>query len=324
MSFEIQLEDFEQGFHELFKQAFVINCNLDEESVTSQESKILQNLDTTEILENFKDLVIDLLKFKKDYISSDKAELASRNEQFEKMLQKLESQVRNHIRIEHQLKLHIENSQQRILELEKLDNDNKLHIKLLEEKSGGKNFIKLSELEKIKKEMDEKIKNLVEAIDKKDKAFNKIDHENSKLKNLLEEKTRECEVMRKEIIKIRKLASPSRKELSTIGNLETLNKKEFHSASSTDNLRRTLELNKIRNMFKQKSPTTNKGIMKTERKKSLDYEIFKQAASPYTKREYSHASKREENKSSKSSQIKTHIRSSSDQKVLSSIKSLLN
>lgn len=53
-----------------------------------------------EILENFKDLILDLLATKKEYKHTDKEDVCKTNEQFEAMIQKLEAEVRNHIRIE--------------------------------------------------------------------------------------------------------------------------------------------------------------------------------------------------------------------------------
>ncbi|MEW3935601.1 hypothetical protein, partial [Pseudomonas aeruginosa] len=69
-------------------------------------------------------------------MDSEKGELKQRSEQFETMLQKAEAEVRNHIRIEHQLKLHIENHQNRIEELERIGVQDKMMITELEEKSG--------------------------------------------------------------------------------------------------------------------------------------------------------------------------------------------
>ena len=92
----------------------------------------MEELDALEILENFKDVIVDLLNFKKDCKSADIAELAQRNEQFENMLQKLEAEVRTHVRIEHQLKLHIETTQAKQEETQKKYKRAKLKIKELE------------------------------------------------------------------------------------------------------------------------------------------------------------------------------------------------
>ena len=129
--------DSEKSIVELFRHAFITNCHLDEASVTNDELETLDELSIEEVLENFTDLVNDLLNFKRDYRSTDKAELAQRSEQFENMLQKLEAEVRNHIRIEHQLKLHIESNQNKIDELEKYKIE--AEVKLMDVDDRGKN-----------------------------------------------------------------------------------------------------------------------------------------------------------------------------------------
>ena len=73
--------------HELFKNAFIANCLLDEESVTQDELVTLEELDEQEVLENLKDLLADLLNFKKDHRKSDISELNTRSQQFEAMIQ---------------------------------------------------------------------------------------------------------------------------------------------------------------------------------------------------------------------------------------------
>ena len=99
MSEEINVNEVTASLHELFKYAFITNSHLDEDSVTQEEMKTLTELDSFEVLENFKDLLVDLLNFKRDNRQSDTAELNKRSQQFESMIQKLEGEVRNHIRV---------------------------------------------------------------------------------------------------------------------------------------------------------------------------------------------------------------------------------
>jgi hypothetical protein len=99
MSEEIDLDEVSNHFHELFKFAFITNSQIDDESVTPEEIKTLEELDPLEVLENLKDLLVDLLNFKRDNRISDTAELNKRSKQFESMIQKLEGEVRNHIRV---------------------------------------------------------------------------------------------------------------------------------------------------------------------------------------------------------------------------------
>ena len=96
---QVNYQEVTKILHELFKNAFITNCQLDEESVTQDELVTLEELDEQEVLENLKDLLADLLNFKKDHRKSDITELTTRSQQFEAMIQKLEAEVRNHIRV---------------------------------------------------------------------------------------------------------------------------------------------------------------------------------------------------------------------------------
>ena len=116
---EIDLTDLEKGLSGLFRYAFITNCHLDKASITEEEVSTLEELDSLEVLENLKDVVMSLLNFKKENVDSDVAELAEKADQFEAMLQKLEGEVREHIRIEHQLRLHDENTQAKLEEAER-------------------------------------------------------------------------------------------------------------------------------------------------------------------------------------------------------------
>lgn len=155
---DTETQPLSQALHNLFKYVFVKNCELDEEAVTSEEEKTLEELDPLETLENLKDVVLSLLKFKKKHKTSDLAEMISQHGQFEIMLQKLEGDIRNHIKIEHQLKLHIDASQSKVEELESgLERANAI-IKKLEKKQDknmhGKYVKSLDKSYKIKNDFD--------------------------------------------------------------------------------------------------------------------------------------------------------------------------
>ena len=188
MSEEFDLDDVERGLHELFKYAFVTKCHLDEASITPDEMKTLEELDSLEILENFKDIVVDLLQYKKECKSSDTGELTQRNEQYENMIQKLEGEVRNHIRIEHQLKLHIETSESKQDELVRDCEIAQEKAKSLEEKCRNLEI----ELKKTKDEIDAKSKE-IERFKLKNKESPNIKAVTSvgALKKRVEQKTQE-------------------------------------------------------------------------------------------------------------------------------------
>jgi hypothetical protein len=273
--------EFEKNFYELFRFAFITNCHLDEASVTGEELDTLEELSTEEVFENFKDLVNDLLNFKKDYKGSDKAELAQRSEQFENMLQKLEAEVRNHIRIEHQLKLHIESNQQKIEELEryKLETDEK--IQGFEGKNKGDNQRKAQ----------------VEL--SKDKIVQKFEVECTKLKSLLEDKVKECEKLKKELEVLRVIKNPEKNSAS----IETLKKKMEEKAG---------DLNKIHHLLKEKEKPPIRPIDR-KKKKSLD-ENSRNSPSPFrTKKENESTLSESRPSTAKKTPSRSHVRSNSDQ-----------
>ena len=205
--------NFFSNFKSLFKSAFITNCHLDEASVTGEELDTLEELDQAEILENLKDLVENLLNFKANVKSEHSGELATRCEQLEKMLQKQESEVRNHIRNEHQLKIHIDSLQQKLIELEKQTEDlptkdeakapdsmkeqlRKLEARFQKELNKINNKYKTDSLN-VKE--NEKIQKLEELFEKKEKSYAKLQNEFHKMKGMLEETTKECKMLRKEV-----------------------------------------------------------------------------------------------------------------------------
>jgi hypothetical protein len=80
-------------------RTLIRNCEIDDDEVTKEELDTLKELDNLEVFENMKELVTDLLSFKNEAKKEDKFELIQRCDQFENMLQKLEAEVRNHIRV---------------------------------------------------------------------------------------------------------------------------------------------------------------------------------------------------------------------------------
>lgn len=96
---EVVITDLETGLRDLFNKAYLSNCEIECEELTEADRDTLEDLDSLEILENFKDLVNSLLSCKRDFKKTDKSEIAGRCEQFETMLQKLEAEVRTHIRV---------------------------------------------------------------------------------------------------------------------------------------------------------------------------------------------------------------------------------
>ena len=201
------------NFKSLFKSAFITNCHLDDASVTVEELDTLEELDQAEILENIKDLIENLLNFKSNVKSEHSGELATRCEQLEKMLQKQESDVRNHIRNEHQLRIHIDSLQEKLIDLEKQteksnfkdeakvpdsmkDQLKKFEAKFQKELNKINNKYKA---DSVNVKENEKIQKLEELFEKKEKSYVKLQNEFSKMKGLFEETSKECKSLRREV-----------------------------------------------------------------------------------------------------------------------------
>jgi hypothetical protein len=206
---------------EVFKSAFITNCSLDEASITEEEIKTLEELDHNEIVDNIKNLLDGLLNFKSNYRAGKTGELATRCDQLEKLLQKQEAEVRNHIKIEHQLKLHIENMQNKINDLEKNLLEAQDNVKDMEAKGLETMQTKLQKIEnrfqselckvlKVYREENlndgknfEKVKKLEEMYEKKEKAFVKLQQDHIKLKQKLEDAIQTTEKLKKQLKKHR-------------------------------------------------------------------------------------------------------------------------
>ncbi|OMJ70558.1 hypothetical protein SteCoe_31435 [Stentor coeruleus] len=210
MEIEIDPKNLEKAIQELFTYAYMTNTSLDDENFLVDDSNSIDHLSSFELKENFKTLIMDLLKFKKQRKNTKKAELVLRNSQFEALNQKLDSEIKNHKKNELKLESDIENYQNFIKQLEISELKDNVLIEELDEKCNRKKNPKSSEIDKIRKEMEEKIRSLLEAGEKKDKALRKIEYENIKLKTLLEEKTREFDSIKKELLKINKM-TPAKK-----------------------------------------------------------------------------------------------------------------
>ena len=104
--------------------------------------------------------------------------------EYEKMVQKLEGDVRNHIRIEQQLKLHIETIQNKLEEYEK----SKGH-------SSKKSVDQIEQLKKENRRMDELITVKEDKIKRLEEQY---DHALKKLKNS-EEDSAKCKALEEKI-----------------------------------------------------------------------------------------------------------------------------
>lgn len=224
---EVVISDVEKGLKDVFHSLYVANCEIEGEEVTSEDEKTLGELDSYEVLENMKDLMQDLLNAKRELKKTDKSELVSRCEQFEAMLQKLEADVRVHIRvtitqIEQQLKLHVEAAQARIDDLQRSaevrsidelltalhDKERELegfkkapvsaeavsHHRVLSLEQPGTDASKPQ-----KANSEANLQRLMEVADHRHKAVLRLEKEVVQLKSALEAKTQECEQLKSSI-----------------------------------------------------------------------------------------------------------------------------
>jgi chromosome segregation ATPase len=172
-----------EAIKSLFSFAFTLNCHIDEASITEEERETLSNLDMSELFENFKDLIIDLLKFKLKFKQTEISEIVNRSEQFENIIQKLEAKVRTHIGIEQQLKLHIETQQGQLEEMLK-NNGRKIEEIGKEAESKG---------------VKERMVEVEKEVKKKDGEITRLGSENARLRKIIEDKSRQMQLLRKEL-----------------------------------------------------------------------------------------------------------------------------
>lgn len=173
-------KDLEKKIKELLKEVFIQKCHVDGASMTKDEEESIFLLDGADAIENLRDIFDELIRFKKECVDGDKAELMQKSEQFEGMLQKLEAEVRSHISVEHQLKLHIENNQLHSEELEGLNQKYLAQVKELSEKLKGHGRAGFERKES--KETMEKIGKLEGLIAKKDLLIRSLEAEVAKFK----------------------------------------------------------------------------------------------------------------------------------------------
>lgn len=96
-----QESELEKALREFFCYAFITNCRLDTTQISEKDLNAVNTIQGLDLLEAFKELVLALLKYKRDCKLGKKGKENTN----EKEVKQLESEIRNHIRIEQQLKL---------------------------------------------------------------------------------------------------------------------------------------------------------------------------------------------------------------------------
>ena len=89
--------DAAKSLRELFKHSFLANCHLDGFNVTEQELEALHTISIPDVLEGFKELILALLKFKKQQIVSWTSA--------KKKIEELEKQAKNFEKVENPQKV---------------------------------------------------------------------------------------------------------------------------------------------------------------------------------------------------------------------------
>ena len=95
--------DLPSQLYEVFRYIFVQNCKIDDQSMTEEEARTLEELDAMEVLDNFRTLGLNLLNFKQEHKSTDKAELLKRLEKSEDVLKGLEQEIKGYVKSEQKL-----------------------------------------------------------------------------------------------------------------------------------------------------------------------------------------------------------------------------
>ena len=117
----------ESKVKDLFKTTYTSNCKIEDIPTTNEQIEILLAVDVFIVLENLSLLIDSLILFKQNSQQEEKSSLIQQNEQLETLLQKLEAEVRNHIRVEQELKLQNEEAESEKIKI--LDNNSNETIK---------------------------------------------------------------------------------------------------------------------------------------------------------------------------------------------------
>ena len=183
---------------ELFKYAFATNCHLDNDQVSVEDTETIDTFDSIDLLENFKDLILNLLSFKKESQAQTKTELYS-SECFESLVKKYEHDIKYQKQVSSELLSQVQNAEVReksilanyelaIAKIQKLESS----------KLKNKNFSsKFHRSEEIQQELQDQLVVANARLDSERSSLQKLEQENQKLKKLLEEKFVELEILRK-------------------------------------------------------------------------------------------------------------------------------
>ena len=176
-------------------------------------------LDANQAIELITENIKELLKIKRNFIMMEEYKNYKAHEQYQKALQKLEGEVRHHIKIEQQMKLRIDSTQAKIEELEKNKDDTSLTESLKKE-----NNRLLDRIKNIEKQMDnneEKLRyvkelNMLKGLAQKDSQRNsELEKINRKLEMEVSYYQRKLEVLNRELASEKYVMKENRPETAT-------------------------------------------------------------------------------------------------------------
>ncbi|OMJ75220.1 hypothetical protein SteCoe_25698 [Stentor coeruleus] len=179
-----------------------MQCDLDDSILDLNE---VLRLEVNQALELITENIKDLLKIKRNFMMIDEYKNYKAHEQYQKALQKLEGEVRHHIKIEQQMKLHIDSTQAKLEELEKNKED--LHVNNILDALKKENFRlteKVKNLEKQADNNDDKIRyikelNMLKGIAQKDSQKNsELEKTNKKLEMEVSYLQRKLDILNRE------------------------------------------------------------------------------------------------------------------------------
>lgn len=190
------MKSLELNLKDLFHYAYATNCHLDDYSVSKHELDSISTFTAQELLENFKDLILDLLNYKKTQKESKSKDL------IQSLTAQHQNEIQYYIKVQKELKNLLEISVSREEKLLEAHEQALNRVKDLEFLTAtlGKSE-KVSNWNLVKSDLTGKIAELNEKVEQREIFLNKIESENVRLKSMLEEKFIEIEIMKKNMKK---------------------------------------------------------------------------------------------------------------------------
>ena len=178
-------------------------------------SQVLR-LDPSEALLQIRSTVTDLLKFKRSVLLTREYSDMKTTQQYESALQKLESEVRNHIKVEQQLKIHIENLHGRMEETERENERLKRDSRGSKDSSeDSRKIMQESQVLKYSAKRDQA------KIAEFEKLVGRLEAESAQNRSELHEKNKECERLGHELEKYKSLVSHMKENIQSVTELRT-------------------------------------------------------------------------------------------------------